>query len=98
MEGVGRRCPLYQERSYAEAKPVKAFPAPTACAPVSNSGIMHWGWSRLPKAALRLHGRYIGYMRQLKSRALAEVRACEEGGQGRPSASGTLPAAPRAHK
>ena len=25
--------------------------------------------------ALRLHGRYIGYMRQLKSRAKAEVRA-----------------------
>jgi hypothetical protein len=25
--------------------------------------------------ALRLHGRYLGYMRQLKSRAKAEVRA-----------------------
>jgi len=28
--------------------------------------------------ALRLHGRYLGYMRQLKSRAKAEVKAVRE--------------------
>ena len=47
---------------------------PASCTTLAEEGlVVHTQSARLK--ALRLHGRYLGYMRQLKAKAKAEVRA-----------------------